>query len=318
MFNEETLKERIYKKRVLFVGIPDMAYICLDGLNISGVNIVGVLGPKKSHPTYQSFKNFVNQRGLNFIEYDKLDDIFFINKIRSLRADIAVVCSFNYKIPKILLASVKDGFINVHPSLLPKYRGANPYSAAILNGEKETGVTLHFMDEHFDTGDIVARKKIDLSEVETMGTLFNRTNIMALDMLLELLKEYETTELRREKQPEGEFIKGALFSEENLSINYENPAHKIESLIRALNPFVLARTSFRGTLVKILSAEIIDEETPENHTAGTIVKIDDAKFYIKTGKGLLAITSMQFGSFFAGTSKEFIKILNPRIGEIFS
>lgn len=318
MFNEEALKERIYKKRVLFVGIPDMAYICLDGLNISGVNIVGVVGPKKSHPTYQSFKNFVNQRGLNFIEYDKLNDVFFINKIRSLKADIAVVCSFNYKIPKILLDSVKDGFINVHPSLLPKYRGANPYSAAILNGEKETGVTLHFMDEHFDTGDIVARKKIDLSEVETMGTLFNRTNIIALDMLLEILKEYEISELKREKQPQGEFEKGELFSEEALVINYEKSAREIENLIRALNPFVLARTTFRGTLVKVLSADIINEEAPENHTIGTIVKIDDTKFYVKTGKGLVALTSIQFGSFFAGTSKEFIKILNPRIGEIFS
>lgn len=318
MFNNETLNEKKYKKRVLFVGIPDMAYICLDGLNMSEVNIVGVLGPKKSHPTYQNFKYFAQQRGLNFIEYDKLDDIFFINKIRSLKADIAVVCSFNYKIPKVLLDSVKDGFVNVHPSLLPKYRGANPYSAAILNGEKESGVTLHFMDEHFDTGDIVARKKIDLSEVETMGTLFNRTNMMALDMLLELLKDYETSELKREKQPEGEFVKGALFSEDALVINYEKPAREIENLIRALNPFVLARTNFRGTSVKILTADVIDAEMSEKHPVGTIVKIEEDKFHIATGKGLLAITSMQFGSFFAGTSKEFIKILNPRIGEIFS
>ncbi len=82
-----------------------------------------------------------------------------------------------------MLESVKDGFINVHPSLLPKYRGPNPYSAVILNEENETGVTLHFMDESFDTGDIVAQKKVSLSEVETMGTLFNRTNLIALEML---------------------------------------------------------------------------------------------------------------------------------------
>lgn len=314
MFNNE----RKLKKRVLFVGIPDMAYICLDGLNMSGVNIVGVVGPKKSHPTYLSFRQFVKQRNLNFIEYDSLDDIFFINKIRDLKADIAVVCSFNYKIPKILIDSVKDGFINVHPSLLPHYRGPNPYSAVILNNEKETGVTLHFMDENFDTGDIVATKKIALSRVETMGTLFNRTNIIALDMLLETLKRYETTELNREKQPKGQFKLGTSLSEEDSIINYEKTAYETECLIRALNPFLLARTTFRSTVVKVLSAEVIEEDMPEKHPLGTIVKIENDNFYINTGKGLLAMTSMQFGSFFAGTSKEFINILNPRVGEKFS
>jgi len=316
MFSKD-LKKGILQKKILFVGIPDMAYICLDGLNKSGVNIVGVVGPKKNHPTYYDFKRFVSNRGLNFIEYDHLDDVFFINKIRELNADIAVVCSFNYKVPKILLDSVNGGFINVHPSLLPKYRGPNPYSMPILNRERETGVTLHFMDENFDTGDIILQKKISISEVETMGTIFNRTNVLALEMLLETIKKFETEELKREKQPEGNFIKGEVFPEDALYIDYENTAQQINHLIRALNPFILARTDFRGTTVKLLSANVIDDFS-QREVAGTIVKIEKDKFYIATGKGLIAPTSMQFGSFFAGTSSEFIKILNPRIGEKFS
>lgn len=308
--------EKTFKKRILFVGIPDMAYICLDGLNMNGMNIVGVLGPKKNHPTYLGFRNFVYHRNLNFIEYDDLEDILFINKIKDLNADIAVVCSFNYKVPKILLESVQDGVINVHPSLLPKYRGSNPYSNIILNGETETGVTLHFMDETFDTGDIVAQKKVSISPTETMGTLFNRTNIVALDMLLETLKKYEKEELVRQKQPQGSFPKGNIFPEEALFIKYDKSAYEIERLIRALNPFVLARTNFRGTLTKILSAEVINENSKEK--PGTIVKIENDKFYIQTGKGFIVPTSMQFGSFFAGTSKEFINILNPRVGESFA
>lgn len=308
--------EKKFKKRILFVGIPDMAYICLDGLNMAGMNIVGVVGPKKDHPTYLSFRNFVNLRNLNFIEYDSLDDVFFINKIKDLNADIAVVCSFNYKIPKAMLEGVKDGFINVHPSLLPKYRGPNPYSAVIINGETETGLTLHFMNETFDTGDIIAQKKVALSDVETMGTLFNRTNILALDMLLDSLKKYEASKLPREKQQEGKFPVGSLLTEEALFIDYNKTAVESERLIRALNPFVLAKTTFRGTLTKILTAEVV-EYSQEKQSPGTIVKIEKDKFYIKTGKGLLAPTAMQFGSFFAGTSKEFIKILNPRVGEEF-
>ena len=148
----------LFKKRILFVGIPDMAYIGLDGLLMAGVNIVGVLGPKKDHNMFVDFRNFVISRGLNYIDYEELDEPQLIEKIKELDIDAAVVCSFNYKIPQVLLDSTKDGFINVHPSLLPKYRGGNPYSRVIMNGEAETGVTIHFMDEGFDTGDIIAQK----------------------------------------------------------------------------------------------------------------------------------------------------------------
>lgn len=309
--------KNLSKKRVLFVGIPDMAYICLEGLNASGANIVGVLGPKKNHPTFMNFKNFVRHKGLNYIDYDHLDDIFLTNKVKNLNADIAVVCSFNYKIPKVLLESVKDGFINVHPSLLPKYRGPNPYTSAILNGEKETGVTLHFMDESFDTGDIVAQKKILISKYETMGTLFNRTNLIALEMLLDTLKKYELAELVREKQPDGKFPIAAILPEESLFIDFKKSSEEINNLIRALNPFILARSLFRGTLTKILSADVISNYKNENSNPGEIVEIKNDKLYIATSKGVIAPTSMQFGSFFASTSKEFIKILNPRVGETF-
>lgn len=295
-----------------------MAYVCLDGLNMAGVNIVGVVGGKKSHPTYYNFKNFVEARELNFIDYDKLSDTDFIQRVRALDADIAVVCSFNYKVPKQLLDSVKDGFINVHPSLLPEYRGPNPYSAVIINGESETGVTLHFMDEAFDTGDIIAQKSMPVSEIETMGTLFNRLNMLALDMLLETLGKYENEPLTRQKQPQGEFKYGKSMSGEHIIINFEQSALQIEAFIRALNPFVMAQTSFRGNIMKIYSADVVEQDSHQTYSPGEIVHIEGDKFYVKTGSGLLAPTSMQFGSFFTGTSKEFIQMLNPKLGERFN
>ena len=312
MFNDKQ-----FKKRVLFVGIPDMAYICLDGLVMSEVNIVGVLGAKKDHQTYDNFKQFVKQRELNFIEYDKLDDPNFIKKIMDLNADVAVVCSFNYKVPKVLLEAVKDGFINVHPSLLPKYRGANPYSSVIINNEKETGVTLHFMDESFDTGDIIAQKKLQLSSNETMGTLFNRLNVLSFNMLLETLKEYEDSDLPRKKQPEGEFEKGEVSSDKMFFIDYEKTAKEIECFVRALNPFLVATTNFRRNLVKIFAADSVDDHSYDKNLSGTIVKIEKDKFYVATKKGLIAPSVIQFGSFFVGTSKDFIEILGPQVGEIF-
>ena len=306
-----------FKKRILFVGIPDMAYIGLDGLLMSGVNIVGVLGPKKNHNMYYDFWNFSVTRGLNFIEYDELDEPHLIETIRNLEVDVAVVCSFNYKIPKILRESTKDGFINVHPSLLPKYRGANPYSRVIMNGETETGVTIHFMDDNFDTGDIIAQKPYHIHSKATMGTLFNELNVLGIELLLQVLQVYETEPIPRLAQPSGNFVKAQGLKEKDLFINYNQPAEDIERFIRALNPFLLASTTFRGNMMKIMKAEVASDAYCVPHPAGTVSKIEDDKFFVATSKGLIVPTVMQFGSFFMGDSKDFIRIVNPKIGEEF-
>ena len=306
-----------FKKRILFVGIPDMAYIGLDGLLMAGVNIVGVLGPKKDHNMYEAFRDYVLSRRLNFIEYDELDEPQLIQKIRDLNIDAAVVCSFNYKVPKVLMEATKDGFINVHPSMLPKYRGGNPYSRVIMNGETETGVTIHFMDEKFDTGDIIVQRPYHIHSKATMGTLFNELNVLGIELLLQVLQAYETNELPRIKQPQGDFISGKGLSERDIFINYNKTAEEIERFIRALNPFILASTTFRGNLMKIMKAEVASDAFCIPHPAGTVAKIEDDKFFIATSKGLIVPTVLQFGSFFIGDSKDFIRIVNPKIGEEF-
>ena len=312
MFNKNA-----FKKRILFVGIPDMAYIGLDGLLMAGVNIVGVLGPKKSHNMFYDFKNFVNARGLNYIDYDELDEPQLIQKVQELDVDAAVVCSFNYKIPKVLLNSVKDGFINVHPSMLPRYRGGNPYSRVIMNGETETGVTIHFMDENFDTGDIIVQKAYHIHSKATMGTLFNELNVLGIELLLQVLQAYEVQELPRIKQPVGDFISGKGLEPTDIFINYNQTAEEIERFVRALNPFIIASTTFRGNLMKIIKAEVASDAFCIPHPAGTVAKIEDDKFFIATAKGLIVPTVLQFGSFFIGDSKDFIRIVNPKIGEEF-
>ena len=294
-----------------------MAYIGLDGLLMAGVNIVGVLGPKKVHNMFDDFKNFTISRRLNYIDYDELDEPQLIEKIKNLEVDVAVVCSFNYKIPKVLLNSTKDGFINVHPSLLPKYRGGNPYSRVIMNGEADTGVTIHFMDESFDTGDIIIQKGYHIHSKATMGTLFNELNVIGIELLLQVLQAYETNPLPRIKQPIGDFISGKGLSDSEVFINYNRTAEEIERFIRALNPFIIASTTFRGNMMKIMKAEVASDAFCIPHPAGTVAKIEDDKFFIATSKGLIAPTVLQFGSFFIGDSKDFIRIVNPKIGEEF-
>ena len=294
-----------------------MAYIGLDGLLMAGVNIVGVLGPKKDHNMYEDFKKFVHSRRLNYIDYDELDEAQLVQKVRDLDVDAAVVCSFNYKIPKILMQATRDGFINVHPSLLPKYRGGNPYSRVIMNGETETGVTIHFMDENFDTGDIIIQKGYHVHSKATMGTLFNELNVLGIELLLQVLQAYETQELPRIPQPNGDFISGKGLDERDTYINYNKTAEEIERFIRALNPFIVANTTFRGNMIRIMKAEVASDAFCIPHPAGTVAKIEDDKFFIATAKGLIVPTVLQFGSFFIGDSKDFIRIVNPKIGEEF-
>jgi len=304
-------------KRILFVGIPDMAYVCLDGLLSEGVNIVGVMGPKKNHNTYNNFKQFVLARGLNFIEWDSLKDENLLEYLKALNLDAAVVASFNYKIPKVLLDIPKIGFINIHPSLLPKYRGGNPYSTVIINGEKETGVTLHFMDENFDTGDIIVQRKVEISPIETMGTLFNRLNMLGMQMLAEVLKEFETKkDLPRIKQPEGEFVAGMSIKDEDLYIDYTKSAIEVDRFIRGLNPFLIASTTFRGNLIKIFMSDFVDKNSSK-YEPGTITRVESDKFYIATGNGFICPKAIQFGSFFVGNAQDFVRILRPQVGEKF-
>ena len=185
-----------------------------------------------------------------------------------------------------------------------------------MNGETETGVTIHFMDENFDTGDIIAQKPYHIHSKATMGTIFNELNVLGIELLLQVLRAYEVQPLPRIKQPVGDFISGRGLSEKELFINYNNTAEEIERFVRALNPFILASTAFRGNMMKIMKVEVASDAFCVPHPAGTVAKIEDDKFFIATSKGLIAPTVMQFGSFFMGDSKDFIRIVNPKIGEV--
>ena len=308
--------EKKYQKRILFFGMPDMAIVCLSKLVLEGFNIVGVVPPHKSEDTYSLMCNITKSMKLPLFEYEnKLDELDFLHKIRQANADIAIVCSYNKKFPPELLKCVKGGFVNCHPSLLPEYRGANPYSNVIINDEKETGITLHFMDENFDTGNIAAQKKVSIDKNETMGTLFNRMNYLCADFICEFLKQYEQNpDIAAMPQPQGEFKKAYAIDSKNMKnfIDWDKDAAYIERFIRALNPFISAMTNFRGIFVKVYSADWSDKKT--KYEPGTICGVKDT-LAVATGKGILYIKTLQFGSFMIGDAKSFIEKFKPQIGE---
>lgn len=293
-----------------------MALVCLSRLVSDGFNIVGVVPPHSNEGTYGLMCGFAGSLKLPLITYNqRMDEIDFLHKIRQLNADIAVVCSYNKKFPPELLKTTKNGFVNCHPSLLPEYRGANPYSNVLINNEKETGITLHFMDENFDTGNIIAQKKVHIEKKETMGTLFNRMNYMCAELLSEFLKQYEiNSNIISMPQPQGEFKKAPSIDSKNMKnyINWEKDAQYIERFVRALNPFINAMTSFRGIFVKIHSAEAVDKKVKEE--PGTICRIKD-DIGVATGNGILYIKTLQFGSYMISDAKSFIEQFKPQVGE---
>ena len=302
------MTEKKYKKRILFIGMPDMALVCLSKLAAKGINIVGVVPPAKDDPTNKLMVDTAQNLGFDIIDYNiSLSDKGFLQRIKNLNADLGVVASFNKRLPKELLQLTKDGFINLHPSKLPDYRGANPYSHVIINGEEESAITLHFMDENFDTGDIISQYRFNLDLNETMGTLFYRTNQMCASMLYEALDYYETHDFPRKPQPkDGEYKKAEAlsFEKKNIFIDWSKSAEEIERFIRGLNPYIGAITCYNGIVLRINSAYVIEKN--HNFTPGTIC---DTKNSLKVacGEDILEIDSIQYGAFFISSGRDFVE-----------
>lgn len=308
---------KTYTKRILFIGMPDMAIICLHRLVSKGINIVGVVPPAKDDPTNKLMVNTAKSYNLNVIQYyTNIKEKDFLEKIKSLNADLAVVASYNKKFPKELLELTKDGFINLHPSKLPDYRGANPYSHVIINGETESAITLHFMDENFDTGDIISQYRFKIEDNETMGTLFIRTNEMCSTMLYEALDYYETHPLPRKAQPEVKepITAPALsFEKKNTFIDWNKSAAEIERFIRGLNPFIGAITKYKNGILRINSAKIINKK--HKMTPGSIYDCNNT-LKIACGEGILEIESLQYGAYFISTGKDFSARICVKKGEM--
>lgn len=304
------------KLKIVFVGMPDMALICLSNLIEAGFDIVGVVPPKKNHETYQYFKQFVEFKGLNFLDFDKsCNEESYIQKIKELSADIGVVCSYNYKLSTDFLKTTKMGYINSHPSMLPKYRGAAPYFHIINNGEEKSGITLHFMDKNFDTGDIIYQKEFDLLKNETMGSLFNRTNYLISDGLIEILKRIENGEkIKRLSQDKDGCYIDAPRVDGNFRINWNKNIDEIERLVRASNPFYNAFSFFRGVNLKVIKSSTIKKE--HNLPFGSIALANEKEILISVKGGFISLEIFQLGTWGIMTPKEFYAMFNPKTGEV--
>ena len=284
--------------RVVFMGTPDFAVGTLEALLEAGHEVAAVVTqpdkPKGRGKTLMPtpVKEAALARMIPVLQPKKVREPEFVETLRKIGPDVIVVAAFGQIISKEILEMPRYGCINVHASLLPAYRGAAPIQWAVINGDKESGVTIMRMNEGLDTGDMIDKVVVPLDENETGGSLFDKLSAAGAKLCAEVLEKLENGTAVFEKQPELSTTDYAAMIDKKMGkINWERPAKEIEQLIRGLNPWPSAYTFMKGKSLKLWTASVVYEE--REAVPGEIVEIGKEGILVKTGEGLLLIRELQ-------------------------
>lgn len=279
------------------MGTPELSVGTLEALIEAGHEVALVVTqpdkPKGRGVKIQvtPVKRAALEHGIPVYQPEKIRDPQCIEELRKYEADVMVVIAFGQILPKSVLEMTPFGCINVHASLLPKYRGAAPIQWAVIDGEKVSGVTTMQMDEGLDTGDILLKKEIVLDEKETGGSLHDKIAEEGAKLCVETLKALKAGELKREKQMESPTRYARMLDKAMGNINWEDSAKNIECLIRGLNPWPGTYTDWNGRVMKLWQADVCMEES--GMAPGTVVRVEKDGFFVQTGSGLLKVTELQ-------------------------
>ncbi len=284
--------------RIVFMGTPDFSVGTLEKLVEAGHKIIGVVTqpdkPKGRGKALQPtpVKEAALKHGLTVYQPRRIREEEFQAVLKDLNPEVIVVVAFGQIIPKTVLELPKYGCINVHASLLPKYRGAAPIQWAVIDGEKTAGVTIMKMDEGLDTGDMYAKAEIPLAEDETGGSLFDKLSLLGAELLAESLPKIASGELAPVPQPE-ESPNGyaRMITKEDGRMDWTRPAEELERRIRGVIPWPGAFSRLNNKTLKIWKAEIINENSKME--PGQVVQAGKKGLAVQTGDGQILITDLQ-------------------------
>lgn len=293
----ETQRKGSVAMRVIFMGTPDFAVPTLEALISEGHEVVGVVtqadkprGRGKA-VLFPPVKEKALEHGLLVYQPAKVKDPAFLDLLKQLRPDVIVVVAFGKILPKAVLDLPRYGCINVHASLLPKYRGAAPIQWAVIDGEKESGVTTMYMDVGLDTGDMIDKTVVPLDERETGGSLHDKLAKAGAALLVETLKKLEDGTAVRIPQGEMTTEYAKMLQKSMGDIDWNKDAASIERLIRGLNPWPSAYSRLEGKTIKLWAADVLDEDYEGEN--GQIVGLNKDSILVKTGCGTLAVKELQ-------------------------
>ena len=307
--------------KVLFMGTPDFAQESLKKLVETNYEIIGVVTnvdkPKgRGMKLVQSpVKEYALEKNLKIYQPEKIkNNEEFLQEIKSLNPDVICVVAYGKILPKEILDIPKYGCINVHASLLPKYRGAAPIQWAILNGDKKTGITTMYMNEGMDTGDIILVEEVDIGDDETTGELWNRLSEIGGELLVKTLQLIEKGTAPKIKQGK-DFSMAPMLNKEMAKIDWENKtAKEIKNLVRGLNPIMGAYTFFNGKKIKFWkvdlakTTEIMIDNSINIIKNGTVIVSDQKDgIFIKTKSGILKVLEIQAENSRKMTIQEFLR-----------
>ena len=310
--------------KIVFMGTPDFAEKSLEAVYNAGHEILAVV-TNPDRPKGRGMKmvaspvkEFAVSKDLKIYQPEKVrKNIEFIEEIKALEPDVICVVAYGKILPKEILEIPKLGCINVHGSLLPKYRGAAPIQWAVINGEKVTGVTTMYMDVGMDTGDMILKEKTEIAPDETTGELWDRLAIIGADLLVKTLEQIENKTAPR--IPQGEdFSMAPMLEKEMSKIDWESKtAQEIKNLVRGLNPIMGTYSYLNGKKIKIWKVDVVEADSKDIKN-GTVLKSDSKDgLYIKAEDGVIKVLEIQGENAKRMNVQDFLRGNQIEVGSIF-
>lgn len=298
--------------RIVFMGTPDFALPCLEALIEKGHNICAVVtqpdrpkgrGHKLMPPPV---KELAERLGIKVYQPEKVKTKDFVDILKSINPEMIVVVAFGQILSKEILDIPKYGCINVHASLLPKYRGAAPINWSIINGEKVTGITTMFMAEGLDTGDIILKREISIDDSDNAKTLHDKLSVLGAKVLIDTVSLFENNKVVKIPQEEIEASYAKMLDKSTGRIEWSNDANSIFNQIRGVTPWPGAYTTYNGKMMKVFMAKVVNCKF-ESAKCGEIIDKDRTSFTVFCGDNCLKILEIQFESEKRMTVEEYLK-----------
>ena len=308
--------------RVIFMGTPEFAVPSLEYLVLHQYSVVAVYTQPDTTagrgrlPVASPVKRAALDRALAVVQPASFRDAAAVAQLASLNPDVIVVAAFGQILPQSVLDIPAGGCINIHPSLLPGFRGASPVAAAILAGSEFTGVSLMLMDQGLDTGPVLARAQIPIAATDTTGSLTAKLSLIAAQLLLEVLPGWLRGEITPQPQDEAEASYSSVLAKQDGEIDWHLPAPELGRRVRAFSPWPGCYTWWQGKQLKILEAVPLCGERTDK--VGQVVALSEEKsgFGVVTGDGVLGVLRLQLEGKRALPAAEFRRGQRPLIGAI--
>lgn len=297
--------------KIVFMGTPEFAVPCLQKIIDEGHEVLAVVtqpdkpkgrGKKLAMPPV---KALALKYEIDVYQPVKAREESFVEKLKEINPELIVVVAFGQILPKSILDIPKFGCVNVHASLLPKYRGAAPLNWVIINGEEKTGVTTMYMDVGLDTGDMILKSEIPLDDEITAGELHDKMMVQGAEVLKDTIDLISKGEAPREKQNDEETCYSPIMDKSLGNIDWSKSATDIHNLIRGVNPWPSAYTTYDKQTMKIWKTKVLDKLSEK--TPGTILSVDKNGIEVSTGDKVLQISEIQMSGKKRMIVSEYIK-----------